>query len=305
MNSVVKLIDLDTTKESESTKVRLSEYFLSIEGEGLFIGRPTFFLRTFGCNFTCRGFSNPQKTEVAVEEALTSSIEIAKTDVGCDTIYSWHSAYRHLTTEYSVAELVNAIEDEILAKTASIEESIAEYLSNLFISPTGGEPMLHQKFWSRFLESSLVESCSVLFETNGTIPLRDEFKRTLDKAPNFIAAAVSPKLSNSGEPHDKAIKPKVIASYIEYFQEVYFKFVTDGSENSIAEIKSVVEDYNLELDKEDTGRITNKKIWLMPEGATLEQQMKSQKAVAEAAIKYGFNFSPRAHVHIWGNTVGT
>ena len=37
-------------------KIKVSELFYSLQGEGMFVGVPSVFLRTFGCNFTCSGF---------------------------------------------------------------------------------------------------------------------------------------------------------------------------------------------------------------------------------------------------------
>ena len=37
-------------------KLKVSELFYSAQGEGRFVGVPSVFLRTFGCNFTCDGF---------------------------------------------------------------------------------------------------------------------------------------------------------------------------------------------------------------------------------------------------------
>jgi len=34
-------------------KLKVSEIFYSAQGEGRFVGVPSVFLRTFGCNFTC------------------------------------------------------------------------------------------------------------------------------------------------------------------------------------------------------------------------------------------------------------
>ena len=38
------------------TKLRYSEAFYSVQGEGRFVGVPSVFLRTFGCNFRCMNF---------------------------------------------------------------------------------------------------------------------------------------------------------------------------------------------------------------------------------------------------------
>ena len=37
-------------------KLKISELFYSIQGEGRYMGVPSVFLRTFGCNFQCAGF---------------------------------------------------------------------------------------------------------------------------------------------------------------------------------------------------------------------------------------------------------
>ena len=37
-------------------KLKVSELFYSAQGEGRFVGVPSVFLRTYGCNFTCSGF---------------------------------------------------------------------------------------------------------------------------------------------------------------------------------------------------------------------------------------------------------
>ena len=41
-------------------KIKVAEIFYSIQGEGLYAGVPSVFLRTFGCNFTCSGFGMPR-----------------------------------------------------------------------------------------------------------------------------------------------------------------------------------------------------------------------------------------------------
>ena len=38
------------------SKIKVAEIFYSIQGEGRFMGVPSVFLRTFGCNFKCEGF---------------------------------------------------------------------------------------------------------------------------------------------------------------------------------------------------------------------------------------------------------
>ena len=42
------------------SKLKIAELFYSIQGEGRYMGVPSVFLRTFGCNFKCAGFGMPR-----------------------------------------------------------------------------------------------------------------------------------------------------------------------------------------------------------------------------------------------------
>jgi len=42
------------------SKIKIAELFYSIQGEGRYMGVPSVFLRTFGCNFKCAGFGMPK-----------------------------------------------------------------------------------------------------------------------------------------------------------------------------------------------------------------------------------------------------
>ena len=46
-------------------------------------------------------------------------------------------------------------------------------------------------------------------------------------------------------------------------------------------------------------------VFLMPEGATLEQQTLTEKDVAEICMNTGYKFSPRLHINLFGNAWGT
>ena len=41
------------------SKIKIAELFYSVQGEGRYMGVPSIFLRTFGCNFKCAGFGMP------------------------------------------------------------------------------------------------------------------------------------------------------------------------------------------------------------------------------------------------------
>ena len=74
-------------------KIKVSEIFYSLQGEGRFVGVPSVFLRTYGCNFTCSGFGcKPgEKSTGADEVAKTVELykdflELPLVETGCDKL---------------------------------------------------------------------------------------------------------------------------------------------------------------------------------------------------------------------------
>ena len=49
--------------ENKEKQLRYSEAFYSVQGEGKFVGVPSVFLRTFGCNFRCMNFGTDEKRD--------------------------------------------------------------------------------------------------------------------------------------------------------------------------------------------------------------------------------------------------
>ena len=92
-------------------KLKVSEIFYSAQGEGRFVGVPSVFLRTFGCNFTCGGFGMPRGTcsterdEVKVE-LYDRYEDLPLVNTGCDSYASWDPRFKHLSPSYETSEIV-------------------------------------------------------------------------------------------------------------------------------------------------------------------------------------------------------
>jgi len=283
-------------------KILISEEFLSCQGEGRYVGVPSVFLRVFGCNFTCAGFGQERNNIIPIEEMphnkfdpseIKSIEDLPIFDIGCDSSAAWNKKYRHLSTSYNIKDLIEVIQSHY---------DNTKRIPHLVI--TGGEPLLpkYQRFWADMFLDDSFEFGKITFETNGSQKIIPELRESLIKKKESLEVtfSVSPKLSISGEPRDKAIVPEAVQSYRELNElyninsYVYLKFVT-RDEQCLNEAIDVVESFG--FSREDC--------YLMPEGATDKGLSITERKVADLALENGFNFSPRLHIQLYGNCWGT
>ena len=195
-------------------KIKISELFYSIQGEGRYMGVPSVFLRTFGCNFTCDGFGMP-KGEKSNERHIVASNakgykqyrDLPLVNTGCDSYASWDPRFKHLSPFLTTDSIAEAI-----VETLPFKEWRDEHLVI-----TGGEPLLGwQKSYPALLAHPLMRGLKeITFETNGSQKLHQELVDYLNlwqwaMPGRQVTFSVSTKLSVSGEPRKKTVKPDVI-----------------------------------------------------------------------------------------------
>lgn len=295
------------------SKIKVSELFYSIQGEGRYMGVPSVFLRTFGCNFTCGGFGMPkgehstERDTVALKATEYKSYkELPLVSTGCDSYASWDVRFKHLSPLIEVKELVESI-IELLPKKWPMPGWGDEHLVI-----TGGEPLLGwQRSYPELLDHTQMRALKELtFETNGTQELHSDMIAFLeywkkDMYPrqgllkprdyNSLTFSVSPKLSPSGEKYEDAIKPEIIMQY-DNIGYTYLKFVVT-KETESEEIWTAVEDYR------SAG--FRGPVYLMPVGGVEQVYSMNNKDVAEMAMKMGFRYSDRLQVPLFKNAWGT
>ena len=281
-------------------KLKVAELFYSIQGEGRYMGVPSVFLRTFGCNFKCEGFGMPkgQKSEEYLNvdpEKYQSYNLLPLVSTGCDSYASWDPRFKHLSPVLDTDSVADAIVDTLPYKGWKDEHLVI----------TGGEPLLGwQRAYPDLLEHPKMRALKeITFETNGTQDLSVEFFDYLDRwgwghPGNFdrqLTFSVSPKLSVSGEIWDDAIKPEIVARYgnVGY---VYLKFVVASQEDA-DEAEKAVEAYR------DAGFMGP--VYLMPVGGVESVYHLNNRAVAELAMKKGYRYSDRLQVPLFKNEWGT
>ena len=247
-----------------SDKIRVSEIFHSIQGEGNTSGMPSVFLRLTGCNLMCGGQGTERDKELHNEATWR-----------CDTIEVWRSGVDwgiHYLANHLVEQYGDALRDN----------------SQLVI--TGGEPLSQQMAYEQLLSEMRMRigSFRVEVETNGTlIPWHGSKVQQYN---------ISPKLANSGMPYGRRVKEIPLQHFAELVLEgrAIFKFVITRPED----LSEVMDDYLLPF------QIPKSKVWLMPGCSNREQYEKVAPMVAATCMEHGFNFSSRLQINVWNETTG-
>ena len=327
-------------------KLRYSEMFYSIQGEGRYVGVPSLFLRLFGCNFECAGFGQDRdKSKWLLEKDMPhnreysdikSLVDLPVPEIGCDSSFSWGNKWGHLASNDDIDTIIKKM-DELTnwygqknTKPKQLEYGNKEWLDRAFGYPTtttnqewmsgdisqsflqddgvhlvitGGEPLLKgfQPGLVELMTHQFLKTRYVTIETNGTQifkpELNDNYMRKFSMNKHCgLTFSVSPKLSNSGEAWSDAIRPEALVSYNAWpFSYLYLKFVIRDEED-MREVETAVKTY-------DHARVNIDGVYLMPEGA-LDHQMEEKK-IAEIALSYGYKYSPRLQLNLFGNEWGT
>jgi organic radical activating enzyme len=282
------------------SKIKIAELFYSIQGEGRYMGVPSVFLRTFGCNFSCRGFGMPrgEKSEEANNVDPTKYNDykmLPLVSTGCDSYASWDPRFKDLSPMLTVDAIVERIM-EILPHGEWRDEHLVI---------TGGEPLLGwQKQYPDLLKHPKMKGLKeITFETNGTMKLTTEFKQYLhtwkyhddNDFYRDITFSVSAKLPCSGERWEDAIRPERVCEYEDY-GKAYLKFVI-ATEEDFEDAQRAIAEYR---EAGFTGHV-----YLMPVGGVESVYAMNNKNVALLAMKHGLRYSDRLQVPLFKNEWGT
>ncbi len=293
-------------------KLKVSELFYSAQGEGRFVGVPSVFLRTFGCNFTCSGFGCAPGVKSTEADEVAKNVHLYKdfnslplVNTGCDSYASWHPAFKELSPTIDTGQLVDS-----MLKLTPNNKWIQDNGNDVHLVITGGEPLLGwQRAYEELLSNpSMLDLQNLTFETNGTQKLLPSFRQYLlnwtlnsklnskgdRRTSNNLTFSVSAKLSASGEQWEDAICPDIVASYQE-LGHTYLKFVVETDEH-FAEVDRAVKEFR-------AGGFKGS-VYVMPQGGVVTPYEKNRVRVADWACSKGYYYSPRLHVDLWGNGWG-
>lgn len=297
-------------------KLRYSEAFYSVQGEGKFVGVPSVFLRTFGCNFRCMNFglargepSRAEKHEAGnryndeVKDLLDNDIHVTTEKfedlpiihTGCDTYASIYPEFKKFNKEGTIDQVV----DYLLNLTPEGKWT-CDNGQDIHLILTGGEPLLawQQLYVELFEHPRMRDLKNVTFETNTTQTLHDDlFNYLNDQNRIKVTWSCSPKLSTSGESWSDAIRPTIAHEYSTVGDsDIYLKFVV-ADRTDIDEAGKAVDEYR------KAG--VDCPVYLMPMGGRSEEYNLNVQEVANICMERGWRFTPRLHISLFGNAWGT
>ncbi len=284
------------------SKIKIAELFYSIQGEGRYMGVPSVFLRTFGCNFKCAGFGMPrgEMSQEAINIDPTKYTDykmLPLVSTGCDSYASWDPRFKDLSP---------------MLTTEAIADRIAEIIphgewKDEHLVITGGEPLLGwQRAYPDLLDHPKMAGLTeITFETNGTQQLSPEFKEYLKKwqirawhnggPVREVTFSVSAKLPCSGEKWEDAICPEVVCEY-EQVGTAYLKFVIATEDDFDDAVTATLEFRKAGF---------RGHVYLMPVGGVESVYALNNRTVADLAMKHGLRYSDRLQVPLFKNEWGT
>ena len=262
---------------SETKEFPIIELFTSIQGEGIYAGVPSVFVRCSGCNLRC---------------CFKGSI--------CDTPYSSYFPEKPIHTHQDVInEFISHKVDHLVitgGEPMLYQEGVIKLINEV----------------DKVVFKNTGHHVQVTIETNATILPKDSLL-----SDERILWSMSPKLSTSepnagtnGVTEQQAIRHKKIRINVDAMRGMLLsrgksklKFVY-SDEESFKEIKLLIHLLQTQIQQMSLPKTVNDSVMLMPEGITNEQLQRTRLACANHCIEEGWLYTDRLHIVIWGDKRG-
>ncbi len=210
--------------------------------------------------------------------------------IWCDTDYTWNWKGTRFRHENDQLPGYRKFDKKDWIAPCTIEETAQSVLAfpckNVIF--TGGEPLLQQPALAALANRLRQSDPAFRFEveTNGTLVPIPELDAQIDQY------NVSPKLENSNNPQKLRERPKAYRFFAEN-DRAFFKFVV-AEKSDLKEVLNLLHRYE----------IAPEKVWLMPEGRKRQTLASRRQWLVEICKKYGFHYTDRLHIQIWGSKKG-
>lgn len=203
----------------------------------------------------------------------------------CDTPYTWN--WSGTSFEHDGGQKFEPREQTLELAVPEVVAWVRRWPCRRLVL-TGGEPMLQARECSELVRAlrAIEPAYAVEIETNGTLVPPDDFDAVVDQY------TVSPKLENSGIERSLRWRHEALAFFAASPKSV-FKFVVAGRDD-VAQVGELGRRHQIEPDR----------IYLMPRASSREALSELAPEVAEVCLAYGYRFSDRLHIHLFGNRPG-
>ena len=258
-------------------KPQLIEHFISLEGEGITVGRAALFIRTNQCNLSCNF---------------------------CDTAFSITGKHPTLVDDMTSVAYTNYLK----SKYNLFDR---DNVTNLSI--TGGEPLLNLNYFEAMIDATLEAFPNinkVVIETNGFL-LREKENcfKLIEQVGKFypkihFILSLSPKLSGKVSFAGKETDISILESY----KEILKNYKQLLSAHFDIQLKTVYSPALIESNEPliefclNSGILSRDQILIMPftpkdpMGKNVKEWTESKNAAARYALGNYFRYSPRIHI---------
>lgn len=207
----------------------------------------------------------------------------------CDTDYTWNwigTPYEHAKSSNGSAKYDRA-EVQIRMRPDEVAERIGQYRCDNVIF-TGGEPLLQQDRLADVARLLGTQHSGYEFEveTNGTVAPVAEFDQSVTRY------NVSPKLANSRMELASRWREPVL-EWLAASPKATFKFVAARPEDA-DEIMAFQRRF----------AVAPRRIFVMPEARTKQSLEQNRELVFSLCLQFGWRFSDRTHIAIFGERRG-
>lgn len=184
-----------------SVSANLIEIFSSVQGEGLYLGQPTLFVRFGGCNLRCTWCDTPHSW--AVSEKCQVEIE------------SGSGKFELLANPLAVEDVLRVCERIGLARLR-------------FVSLTGGEPLEQPAAVAALTRAFHARSLRVLLETHGLAA--DALTALVAEGADSIPDVISMDWKLRSDLLDRSPLLQTLAEPLESVQEKFLRIAAKSSE---------------------------------------------------------------------------
>ncbi len=241
--------------------------FVSIQGEGITIGKPSLFIRFGGCNLTC-SFCDTKYANKVIGSVNKFNIDDPKFPCIIKDMDEYYQYLKRLIGEYNIDNLIY----------------------------TGGEPFIHYKFIKEFNEKYIhkLGIKTIEYETNGLL-IGDIFDVTnrVGFGGNNVQYNISPKFIEYDQLYTD-----------EYVGELFNHYMKDLKYS--IKVPYDIKFRDLYIEFFNRNNIDKKTIVMMPitpDYDTIGFETKFRQSEYDClafCIENGYRYSPRIHVRLFG-----